>query len=438
MSFSYRPLWKTMDKRKIKNKSELMALCGISKSTLSKLSKNENVNMEILDKLCNCLECQIDDVLIHQPEEKELIEKNEEINKLRVASLFSGIGGFELGMDLSKLDYEIVFSSEIDRFARQSYEANYTDHNLVGDIKSIDENDVPDHDILIGGFPCQAFSIAGTRNGFEDIRGTLFFDIARILKEKKPKFVLLENVKNLVSHDKSTTINVILQTLQELGYTVDFTIINSKEAGLPQNRDRTYILGILNFETEKYVTDFRSKKINNLKSELNLFGYKSFNFFNDLKFTSSNQFIEDIIESEVNIKYYFNSNEVEQFLSTLEDKKITKNKHKIMKLFDIPKNVINDNERQRRVYSIKGLSPTVLARSDSTKILINHEGELKIRKFTPIENLRAQGFIEDFINNIVDTNVSDTQLYKQSGNAVSPPVVTGIINHLVNQIELGV
>ena len=176
---------------------------------------------------------------------------------MKVVSLFSGIGGFEVGIKNSDLNAEIVFASEIDVHARASYIANFGECNLFGDITNISEFDIPEHDLLVAGFPCQAFSIAGKQKGFNDIRGTLFFDVARILKEKQPKYFLLENVKNLISHDKGNTFKIMIKTLNEVGYTVDFAIINSLEAGLPQNRERTYIVGILNGKSIKKNT--RSK-----------------------------------------------------------------------------------------------------------------------------------------------------------------------------------
>lgn len=137
--------------------------------------------------------------------------------KIKVASLFSGIGGFEEGLNKSKIKADVVFASEIDVHARNSYSANFNNVNLCGDIKQVEEQDVPNHQLLLAGFPCQSFSIAGKQKGFEDIRGTLFFDVARILNEKKPKYVLLENVKNLISHDKMETIKKIVSTLNEKG-----------------------------------------------------------------------------------------------------------------------------------------------------------------------------------------------------------------------------
>src|SRR5690625_2554795 len=161
--------------------------------------------------------------------------------KFTYTSLFSGIGGFEQA--LNQFGGECVFASEIDKFAAQAYETLYG-HKSAGDITKIDAKDVPNHDLLVGGFPCQAFSVAGKRKGFEDTRGTLFFEIARIAKEKQPKALLLENVKGLVNHDKGRTLDVMIETLNEVGYVVDFDVLNSKYFGVPQNRERIFIVAI--------------------------------------------------------------------------------------------------------------------------------------------------------------------------------------------------
>ena len=177
------------------------------------------------------------------------------MREIRVVSLFSGIGGFEEGLRLAKIPHKVVLASEIDKFAQQSYGTNFDSSVLIGDITKVDEKGIPDHDLLVGGFPCQAFSIAGQRKGFEDTRGTLFFDVLRILKEKRPKYFLLENVKNLISHDGGKTFRVILDSLAELDYVIDFTVLNSKDFGVPQSRERTFICGIHNGESSLYEED---------------------------------------------------------------------------------------------------------------------------------------------------------------------------------------
>jgi DNA (cytosine-5)-methyltransferase 1 len=310
-------------------------------------------------------------------------------DKIKVVSLFSGIGGFEQGLNDANLDYEVVFASEIDAYTQKSYAANWRNEVLNGDITSVNEKDIPDHDLLLAGFPCQSFSIAGKMLGFEDTRGTLFFDVARILKEKKPKYIVLENVKNLVSHDKSKTINVILHTLNDIGYTVDFSILNSVEAGVPQNRERTYIVGIYHHASEAYDEDIRSKKINELKKKLNKENFTSFNFFSQLAFNNVPMHIKDILDKDVEEKYYFNSDKVKTFIEESNISDVEDTQEKIIKLFDIPREVHNDLERQRRVYSVNGISPTVLARSDTSKILVEKNGKQAIRKITPDESFAS-------------------------------------------------
>ena len=307
---------------------------------------------------------------------------------IRIASLFSGIGGFEEGIKRTQIPYEIVFSSEIDKYAKKSYMANFNVSNLNDDIKLISENDIPEHDILVAGFPCQSFSIAGQKKGFNDSRGTLFFDVIRILKKKKPKYIILENVKNLLSHDKNKTIKFILGQLSDIGYAIDFTLINSSEAGIPQNRDRVYIVGIYNGKIEKFNKDIRSNLVNKLKKEFNDYKLKSFNFFERLKFDNELMVIEDILEKNVESSFYIKSSKLNIFLKNNNyDEKIEKSS-RIEKLFDLPKEIHNDLERQRRVYSIKGISPTVLARSDSPKIFIKDEN--RVRKLTPEESFYIQ------------------------------------------------
>ena len=166
---------------------------------------------------------------------------------MKYISLFSGIGGFEKGIHQASekmgIELECVFSSEIDKYARQIYEKNFG-VEPYGDIKQINEQEIPDHDLLVAGVPCQAWSIAGKRCGFEDSRGTMWYEVFRIMKEKKPKFALLENVKGILSHDKGKSFELICESLCEIGYVIDFAILNSKNFGVPQNRERVFILAI--------------------------------------------------------------------------------------------------------------------------------------------------------------------------------------------------
>lgn len=165
------------------------------------------------------------------------------MTKFTYISLFAGIGGFDFG--LNAVGGECVFASEIDKFASESYRTLHNGDVLHGDITKIDAEDVPDHDVMAAGFPCQAFSVAGKRGGFEDARGTLFFEVARIAAVKKPSVLLLENVKGLIGHDKGRTLDTIVKTLNDIGYRVDFEVLNSKYFGVPQNRERIFIVSAI-------------------------------------------------------------------------------------------------------------------------------------------------------------------------------------------------
>ena len=177
----------------------------------------------------------------------------QKIRKYKSIDLFAGIGGIRLGFDQAfDNSIETVFVSEWDEFAQKTYKANFHDNlEIAGDITKIDEKNIPGFDICLAGFPCQAFSLAGQRKGFADdykgmSRGTLFFDVARICSEHKPKVIFCENVKGLTIHDKGRTFKIIVNSLREIGYTVFYKVLNSKDFGVPQNRERIYIVAFRN------------------------------------------------------------------------------------------------------------------------------------------------------------------------------------------------
>jgi len=159
--------------------------------------------------------------------------------------MFSGIGGFELGLKQSNLEHQLIGFSEIDKYAISIFEEKFQGVKNYGNATTIRGDELPDFDLLVGGFPCQAFSVAGLQRGFDDTRGTLFFDIARILKDKRPRYLVLENVKGLLSHDKGKTFQTILRVLSDLGYGIEWQVLNSKDFGVPQNRERVFIVGHL-------------------------------------------------------------------------------------------------------------------------------------------------------------------------------------------------
>lgn len=313
------------------------------------------------------------------------------MKKLRVVSLFSGIGGFEEGLNLSGLPFEVVFASEIDKFAQQSYGANFDSSVLVGDITQVHEKDIPDHDLLVGGFLCQAFSIAGQRKGFEDTRGTLFFDVLRILREKKPKYFLLENVKNLINHDKGNTYEVILSYLKDLGYVIDFTVLNSKDFGIPQSRERTFICGILSGKRDSFEVDKWSSKVDKLKqdlskvklTELDKPPFPSFNLFNTLKTSDKDIVLEDIVDLSVEELYYQITKPSDVgYLSESAYGLTSPRTRSILRLGMLPREIHKNLEQHRRFHSIKGLAPTITARHESPRILVSDSLGLRIRKMT--------------------------------------------------------
>jgi len=175
---------------------------------------------------------------------------------MRVVDLFGGIGGFRKGLEEASDKYKFVWYCDNDKYAVKVYNKNFGEKYEATDIRKVETKDIPEFDMLCGGFPCQAFSIAGHRKGFEDTRGTLFFEIARIIKTKKPKIILLENVKGLLNHKQGETFRIILQALVELGYSVEWMVLNSKFHGVPQNRERVFIIGHLAGERRRQILPF--------------------------------------------------------------------------------------------------------------------------------------------------------------------------------------
>ena len=308
----------------------------------------------------------------------------------KMIDLFAGIGGTRMGFwKTGKV--ASVFSSEIDKFAVKTYHANFGDYP-VGDITKIPASDIPDHDILVGGFPCQAFSQAGLKRGFEDTSGTLFFEIARILKEKRPRAFLLENVKNLTLHDHGKTFEVIMNTLDSLDYAVTAKLFKAKEFGVPQNRERIYIVGF-DKRSVKNHGDFHMPVPPNPPTR-----------------------VGDILEPCADAKY------------TISDK-----------LWEGHKRRKEENKRNGKGFGytlFNADSPytnTISARyyKDGSEILID-QGAKAPRKLTPREAARLQGFPEEFI-----IPVSDTQAYKQFGNSVAVPVIHAIAEEIIKVLDNG-
>ena len=319
--------------------------------------------------------------------------------------LFAGIGGIRLGFEQAfKDEIKTVFVSEWDNKAVETYKANFKcDKNIVGDITKIDEKEIPKHDILLAGFPCQAFSLAGRQKGFEDARGTLFFDVARIVKYHKPKVVFCENVKNLVNHDRGRTFRVIKNILDELGYRVFYKVLNSKDFGVPQNRERIYIVA------------FRSD-----------IAPLSFDF---PRSSGRQTLIKDIIEENVvSSKYY---------LSTTYLESLKRHKERHMAKGNGFGYEIRDNESIAGATVCGGMGRErnliVDNRLTDFQPVTHIKGEVNkefIRKMTPREWARLQGFPEEF-----KLVVADTHLYKQFGNSVTVPVIKAIAKKIKMHLE---
>jgi DNA (cytosine-5)-methyltransferase 1 len=245
------------------------------------------------------------------------------MEKLKVLSLFSGIGAFEKALKNIGVETELVGFSEIDKYAIKSFCAihNVNESLNFGDVSKINKVELPDFDLLVGGSPCQAFSVAGHRKGFEDTRGTLFFQYVETLKHKQPKFFVYENVKGLINHDKGNTLDTIVQSFSDVGYRIDIELLNSKYFNVPQNRERIYIVGIREdlIENEKWIIDEkRNGVLINGKRRLKELGVKSFNFEYP-KQESVNLRLRDILVDNVDDKFYIGEDKAAKLISQLEE-----------------------------------------------------------------------------------------------------------------------
>ena len=313
-------------------------------------------------------------------------------DSFKFIDLFAGIGGIRL--PFQELGGKCVFSSEIDKFAKQTYQAFHGDIP-DGDITLIDPNSINDFDILLAGFPCQPFSQAGKRQGFDDTRGTMFFYIEEILRIKKPKAFLLENVKGLRGHDKGNTFKVICKHLESLGYKIHTQVLAAKDFGLPQNRERIYIVGFLEQST-------------------------SDNFY---------------FPSPLNIETKVGS--------------ILENDNDVADKYTISDRLWQGHQRRKLEHQHKGngfgyslfnnessYTNTISARynKDGSEILIEQKGK-NPRKITPVEAARLQGFPDEIVLRARENGVSDAQLYKQFGNSVAVSVIREIAKRMKHALD---
>ncbi len=313
---------------------------------------------------------------------------------LRCASFFAGVGGIDLGFESTKY-FKTVYANEFDPYPVETYEKNFDIKVDCRDINTVDASEIPDFDVMLAGFPCQAFSIAGLRKGFDDEkgRGTLFFELVRIFKAKKPQIIFLENVKNLVGHDDGNTFRVILEELHKEGYHVKYAVLNAMSYGnIPQNRERIYIVA------------FKDEEV-----------YRNFEFPLPVPLTTK---LSDIIDfnSLLDSKYYYTAGKFkgdiyEQLVAAIDDD-----------------NAIYQWRRKYVRKNKSGVVPTLTANQGEgghNVCIINTKHG--IRKMTPHECFNTQGFPKDFK---LPEKMSDARLYKQAGNSVCVSVIARIAQQI--------
>jgi DNA (cytosine-5)-methyltransferase 1 len=369
-------------------------------------------------------------------------------NKIRLATMFSGIGAIEYALKRLKISNKIVFASDNDKFVKESYYANYkiNDEQWYNDVKDIDGKKYLNKiDLLVGGSPCQSFSMIGKRKGFEDTRGTLFYEFARVIKESQPKVFIYENVKGLINHDKGNTFKTMMATFDELGYKYFYKILNSKDYGVPQHRQRIFVVGFkdknINFDFPepislqnsmqdfledyieskyylkekgvKFVTSSknRKKRYTQINGDIAICqkANQQFNWHGDFVF-------EDIKNAEFN-EFVFDVNQVEEkyYLSEKVSKYVLASGTKNFKTSDSK----TDLEVARPLLQ----SMHKMHRAGVDNYVTHNKG--RIRKLTPKECMRLMGFQDDFMQ-----VVSDTQAYRQAGNSIVVDVLIAILKQM--------
>lgn len=320
------------------------------------------------------------------------------MNKLKVVSLFSGVGGIDLAFENTGY-FSTIYANELEKKAIETYKANFNNKVDFRDIRNVNVEDIPDCDVVLSGFPCTSFSVAGYRKGFEDENtGDLFFETLKVIVEKKPRVVFLENVKNLVGHDKGNTFKVIREALESNGYNLKYKVMNAKDFGnIPQNRERIYIVGFRNIEE-----------------------YKNFDFPNPIPLTSN---ISDYIDynSKVDEKFYYTP-EKNHFFDLLKETILKKDT-----IYQWRRKYVRENK--------SNVCPTLTANmgtgGHNVPLVLTNYG---IRKLTPRECFNFQGFPKDFIL----PKIANSHLYKQAGNSVVVPVVERIAKNIGKAVNLEV
>lgn len=320
--------------------------------------------------------------------------------------LFCGVGGIRLAMQ--QQSSQCVFSCDINPECQKTYKTNFN-HTPLGDITQIDASSIPDHDILCGGFPCQPFSISGLQKGFQDTRGTLFFDICRIISQKQPKVILLENVKHLLHHDNGNTLKIILQTLSSLSYHVSYKILNASQFNIPQNRERIIIVAS---KTHHFV--FPTPQPITQPSILNI--------LDDALYPNVQHNHKYLSQSEYTLIDYPKQQQSGLIFAGYLNKNIRKTGVNPDAL-----HLSRTHKQPNRIYSSLGIHPTLSSQETSGRYFILTPNN-QVRKLTINECWRLMGFPETFIK---PSSISEQ--YKQLGNSVCIPMISAIAREIKNQ-----
>jgi DNA (cytosine-5)-methyltransferase 1 len=378
---------------------------------------------------------------------------------MNVGEMFAGIGGFRLGLE--RAGHKIIWANEWDKYACQIYRKNFGDKELIeGDIHKVDPNNIPDIDILCGGFPCQSFSVAGKRQGFKDIRGTLFFEIARIAEIKRPKILLLENVKGLLSHDNGDTFETILRTLGNLGYWWEYQVLNSKYFGVPQNRERVFIIGHLRGESTRQIFPIRENintSIVDRNKGIGLFcNALDSNYYKgpDGKRTMIDGELVQVIRNDSQAGRVYDPSGISQTLSSNAGGLGAKTGLYVVPVLTPDRSIKRQNGRRFKENGDEMFTLTaqdkhgvMIAncldcdgylrrgerdRDEKGNVMITPIANRRIRRLTPIECERLQGFPDGWTGSI-----SDTQRYKTLGNAVTVNVIEYLGSLLTTSATIG-
>ena len=373
---------------------------------------------------------------------------------VKVFSMFSGIGGFELGIQQSTMDAELVGYSEINKYAIQIFEERIKGVKNYGDATNIMGDELPEFELLCAGFPCQAFSVAGKRRGFDDTRGTLFFDIARICSEKRPRHLVLENVKGLLSHESGQTFHTILKVLSDMGYDVEWQVLNSKDFGVPQSRERVYIVGHLRGECGRKIFPITGEGSTITRDEIvNVYSVQDTQRINKkqngTRFKKNNAPSHTLTATDTHgvlfeltrnkpqgQRIYKSENGLSNTLNTsyslsgiytmLTEKRTDEGKKIRRERKDKDYTPWNAKQLEPRTDNLVGTLTTSVR--DKEHYLLKKNPDFRIRRLTPTEYERLQGFPDGWTE-----GVSDTQRYKTLGNAVTVNVVEKIMDAIYNE-----